>query len=192
MNKQAKCQKTFLWFPNRMNRTLCNFVIAEKRRNSRNPSEKHVLERKFKRSWLGIEKIIFWAPARSVISLFEAFRKGGRWDGTKSSEQEKTKRSASFQKKIPFNNINKIENVIVKKTFVWTDQTMWNRVELRYFDWPVPPFSFDCEYLVILILSFHSNAFNFSIFWLITIFLDPTLSKIDRTRFLQCFFFFLP
>ena len=81
MNKQAKCQKTFLWLPNRMNRTLCNFVSAEKRRNSRNPSEKHVLGRKFKRSWLGIEKIIFWAPARSVISLFEAFRKGGRWDG---------------------------------------------------------------------------------------------------------------
>ena len=29
---------------------------------------------------------------------------------------------------------------------------------------------------------------QFYIFWLITIFLDPTLSKIVRARFLQCFF----
>ena len=37
-------------------------------------------------------------------------------------------------------NIWRIENVTVKKTFAGTDQTMWNRVKLRYFDWPIPVF----------------------------------------------------
>ena len=36
--------------------------------------------------------------------------------------------------------IYQIENVTVKKTFAGTDQTTWNRVKLRYFDWPVPVF----------------------------------------------------
>ena len=34
--------------------------------------------------------------------------------------------------------IYKIENVTVKKTFAGTDQSTWNRVKLRYFDWPIP------------------------------------------------------
>ena len=33
-----------------------------------------------------------------------------------------------------------IENVTVEKTFAGTDQTTWNRVKLRYFDWPIPVF----------------------------------------------------
>ena len=33
-----------------------------------------------------------------------------------------------------------IENVTVKTTFAGTDQTTWNRVKLRYFDWPIPVF----------------------------------------------------
>ena len=33
-----------------------------------------------------------------------------------------------------------IENATVKKTFAGTDQTTWNRVKLRYFDWPIPVF----------------------------------------------------
>ena len=33
-----------------------------------------------------------------------------------------------------------IENVAVKKTFAGTDQTRWNSVKLRYFDWPIPVF----------------------------------------------------
>ena len=37
--------------------------------------------------------------------------------------------------------IYKIElRVTVKKTFAGTDQTTWNRVKLRYFDWPIPVF----------------------------------------------------
>ena len=35
-----------------------------------------------------------------------------------------------------------IENVTVKKTFAGTNQTTWNRVKLRYFDWPIPVFVF--------------------------------------------------
>ena len=34
----------------------------------------------------------------------------------------------------------KVENVSVKKTFAGTDQTTWNRVMLRHFDWPIPVF----------------------------------------------------
>ena len=37
--------------------------------------------------------------------------------------------------------VRKFENVTVKKTFAGTDQTTWNRVKLRYFDWPIPVFS---------------------------------------------------
>ena len=37
-------------------------------------------------------------------------------------------------------NIWRIENVTVKKTFAGTDQTTRDRVELRYFDWPIPVF----------------------------------------------------
>ena len=101
--------------------------------------------------WKGEKYSPFWPAARQSKKVeisgadphlqIRGGGGGGRGSSRPSDKRgERRARATRAPQLDPPLNILLFENVTVKKTFAGTDQTTWNRVKLRYFDWPIPVF----------------------------------------------------